>query len=171
MVKPSPPLLEFGLNAEDPFDIALQLSIKPGRRCLVRRVVPSPPFPFIFLIPLLRPSVSVLPFPRPPTDMLNIFETFLPQLLRYPNPSDPLNNEAATLLMRDPPSYNAKVKDFVNRFATAEQVPADGEEQDDDDESGSGSDGSEDGEMSDMGSLGDEGEEGGVGEVNGRMDL
>jgi ubiquitin-conjugating enzyme E2 H len=43
-------------------------------------------------------------------DMLNIFEVFLPQLLRYPNPSDPLNGEAAALMMRDPKQYEAKVK-------------------------------------------------------------
>jgi ubiquitin-conjugating enzyme E2 H len=43
-------------------------------------------------------------------DMINIFEVFLPQLLRYPNPSDPLNGEAAALLLRDPTTYEAKVK-------------------------------------------------------------
>lgn len=43
-------------------------------------------------------------------DMINIFEVFLPQLLRYPNPSDPLNGEAAALLMREPKAYDAKVK-------------------------------------------------------------
>jgi ubiquitin-conjugating enzyme E2 H len=43
-------------------------------------------------------------------DMINIFEVFLPQLLRYPNPSDPLNGEAAALLMREPKSYEARVK-------------------------------------------------------------
>lgn len=43
-------------------------------------------------------------------DMLNIFEVFLPQLLRYPNPADPLNGEAAALLMREPKAYEAKVK-------------------------------------------------------------
>jgi hypothetical protein len=43
-------------------------------------------------------------------DMKNIFEVFLPQLLRYPNPSDPLNGEAAALLMRHPKEYEAKVK-------------------------------------------------------------
>lgn len=42
--------------------------------------------------------------------MINIFEVFLPQLLRYPNPTDPLNGEAAALLMREPKSYDAKVK-------------------------------------------------------------
>ena len=43
-------------------------------------------------------------------DMINIFEVFLPQLLRYPNPGDPLNGEAAALLMRDPKTYELKVK-------------------------------------------------------------
>jgi hypothetical protein len=43
-------------------------------------------------------------------DMINIFEVFLPQLLRYPNPTDPLNGEAAALLMREPTSYDTKVK-------------------------------------------------------------
>ena len=42
--------------------------------------------------------------------MINIFEVFLPQLLRYPNPNDPLNGEAAALLMRHPKEYEAKVK-------------------------------------------------------------
>lgn len=43
-------------------------------------------------------------------DMINIFEVFLPQLLRYPNPTDPLNGEAAALMMRDQKGYDAKVK-------------------------------------------------------------
>lgn len=46
----------------------------------------------------------------PMYDMVNIFEVFLPQLLRYPNPTDPLNGEAAALMMREPKSYEAKVK-------------------------------------------------------------
>ena len=46
----------------------------------------------------------------PMFDMINIFEVFLPQLLRYPNPTDPLNGEAAALLMRDPKMYEQKVK-------------------------------------------------------------
>lgn len=95
--------------------------------------------------------------------MLNIFESFLPQLLRYPNPADPLNNEAATLLMRDPTSYNNRVKDYVSRFATSEKVPK-MEDEDEDDEEGSESESESEGEMSDMGSLGDDDEddEGGV---------
>lgn len=43
-------------------------------------------------------------------DLVNVFEVFLPQLLRYPNPSDPLNGEAAALMMRDPRAYEARVK-------------------------------------------------------------
>ncbi len=46
----------------------------------------------------------------PMFDLINVFEVFLPQLLRYPNPSDPLNGEAASLLMRDPRTYESKVK-------------------------------------------------------------
>ncbi|XP_044444550.1 ubiquitin-conjugating enzyme E2 4-like [Triticum aestivum] len=46
----------------------------------------------------------------PMFDLVNVFEVFLPQLLLYPNPSDPLNGEAAALLMRDHPAYEQKVK-------------------------------------------------------------
>ena len=48
--------------------------------------------------------------------MINIFEVFLPQLLRYPNPTDPLNGEAAALLMREPKSYDARVKGTVKNL-------------------------------------------------------
>lgn len=44
------------------------------------------------------------------TDLINVFEVFLPQLLLYPNPQDPLNGEAAALLMRAPDAYNKKVR-------------------------------------------------------------
>ena len=47
-------------------------------------------------------------------DMVNIFEVFLPQLLRYPNPTDPLNGEAAALLRKDPKAYDVKVKGRIN---------------------------------------------------------
>ena len=43
-------------------------------------------------------------------DLVNVFEVFLPQLLLYPNPSDPLNGEAAALMMRDRASYEQRVK-------------------------------------------------------------
>lgn len=99
------------------------------------------------------------------TDMINIFEVFLPQLLRYPNPNDPLNGEAAALLMRHPKEYEAKVKgkslspftpfcshrftpmlEYVQRYATKEAADAAMDDKDDDDK---------DEEMSDIGSISD----------------
>lgn len=50
------------------------------------------------------------------TDLVNVFETFLPQLLLYPNPSDPLNGEAAALMMRDRPAYEQRVKGKLNQI-------------------------------------------------------
>ncbi|KAF7845729.1 hypothetical protein BT93_L0956 [Corymbia citriodora subsp. variegata] len=54
----------------------------------------------------------------PMFDMVNIFEVFLPQLLRCPNPTDPLNGEAAALLMREPKSYDNRVREYVKQYAT-----------------------------------------------------
>jgi ubiquitin-conjugating enzyme E2 H len=58
----------------------------------------------------------------PMFDLVNVFESFLPQLLLYPNPSDPLNGEAAALHMRDPEAYNRRVRECVQRFARPEDV-------------------------------------------------
>ncbi|MCJ1377464.1 hypothetical protein MMC17_000559 [Xylographa soralifera] len=66
--------------------------------------------------------------------MINIFEVFLPQLLRYPNPTDPLNGEAAALLMREPKSYDAKVKEYVSKYATKEAADEAGNDSESDDE-------------------------------------
>jgi len=98
----------------------------------------------------------------PMYDMINIFESFIPQLLRYPNPTDPLNGEAAALLMRHPTEYEAKVKgnrstvcavsdvlteaDYVKRYASEEQANEAGEEE-------------EEAEMSSVGSYDSDGEE------------
>lgn len=50
--------------------------------------------------------------------LVNVFDVFLPQLLTYPNPSDPLNNEAAALLMKDKNIYEEKVKEYVKLYAS-----------------------------------------------------
>ena len=65
-------------------------------------------------------------------DMINIFEVFLPQLLRYPNPTDPLNGEAAAMLMREPAGYEAKVREYVGKFATKEAADAANEDSSED---------------------------------------
>jgi len=38
-------------------------------------------------------------------------------LLKYPNPDDPLNSEAARLLLKSPLEYKKKVHDYVIRYA------------------------------------------------------
>ena len=53
----------------------------------------------------------------PSFELKNIFEEFLPQLLLYPNPSDPLNQEAADLYLRHKKNYEEKVKKYVVLYA------------------------------------------------------
>jgi ubiquitin-conjugating enzyme E2 H len=66
----------------------------------------------------------------PMYEMINIFETFLPQLLRYPNPNDPLNGEAAALLNRSVEEYDNKVKEYVRRYATREALEDEAKDED-----------------------------------------
>lgn len=56
---------------------------------------------------------------------MNVFETFLPQLLLYPNPSDPLNGEAAALLLREPEKYKERVKEYVRKYASGDAAMQD----------------------------------------------
>lgn len=58
----------------------------------------------------------------PMFDLLNVFEVFLPQLLLYPNPSDPLNGDAASLMLKDRSQYEQKVKEYCERYAKRENV-------------------------------------------------
>ncbi len=67
----------------------------------------------------------------PMFDLLNVFEVFLPQLLLYPNPTDPLNGEAASLMMREPEHYERKIRETVAKYG---QAQAEEEEDDDEDE-------------------------------------
>ncbi|XP_070557513.1 ubiquitin-conjugating enzyme E2 H isoform X1 [Ptychodera flava] len=55
-------------------------------------------------------------------DLSNIFESFLPQLLTYPNPIDPLNGDAAALYLHKPEDYKEKIREYVRRYATEEAL-------------------------------------------------
>ncbi|EPY81103.1 hypothetical protein CB1_000757012 [Camelus ferus] len=57
------------------------------------------------------------------TDYLtNIFESFLPQLLAYPNPIDPLNGDAAAMYLHRPEEYKQKIKEYIQKYATEEAL-------------------------------------------------
>ncbi|EOX95920.1 Ubiquitin-conjugating enzyme E2 5 isoform 1 [Theobroma cacao] len=74
----------------------------------------------------------------PMFDLVNVFEVFLPQLLLYPNPSDPLNGEAAALMMRDRGAYEQRVKvhhlEYCEKYAKPEDIGAAPEEKTSDEE-------------------------------------
>lgn len=53
----------------------------------------------------------------PMYDLVNIFSIFLPQLLLYPNPADPLNGHAAALMFKEPEAYKAKIREHVKKHA------------------------------------------------------
>nr|XP_007160084.1 hypothetical protein PHAVU_002G291200g [Phaseolus vulgaris]ESW32078.1 hypothetical protein PHAVU_002G291200g [Phaseolus vulgaris] len=59
----------------------------------------------------------------PMFDLVNVFEVFLPQLLLYPNASDPLNSDAA-LMIRDHATYEQRVKEYCEKYAKPEDIGA-----------------------------------------------
>ncbi len=57
-------------------------------------------------------------------ELVNIFDTFLPQLLSYPNPKDPLNIDAANLYNLNLEEYEKTVRLMVRRFASGDSAEA-----------------------------------------------
>ncbi|KNA07186.1 hypothetical protein SOVF_174180 [Spinacia oleracea] len=55
-------------------------------------------------------------------DLANVFETFLPLLLLYPNPSDPFNVDAAVQMLRDKEQYEKRVKEYCEQYAKRENI-------------------------------------------------
>lgn len=56
------------------------------------------------------------------SDLSVVFESFLPQLLTYPNPRDPLNGYAATMFLNNPSKFKKKVIKYVRTYATEEKI-------------------------------------------------
>lgn len=50
-------------------------------------------------------------------DLLNIVDILLPQLLSYPNASDPLNCEAGSMYLNNREKYNEMVMSYVRKYA------------------------------------------------------
>ena len=50
-------------------------------------------------------------------DLEHVFTVFLPQLLLYPNPKDPLNVHAANLYLQDQLKYNQQVIIYIHKYA------------------------------------------------------
>ncbi|KAG7883815.1 hypothetical protein KL938_002400 [Ogataea parapolymorpha] len=76
----------------------------------------------------------------PMFDIFNIFETFLPQLLNYPNAADPLNGDASSLYMRDKNLYVEKVKMYVKNYADPATIRNGGADQEEDESDSSDAD-------------------------------
>ena len=70
----------------------------------------------------------------PMFDLTNIFSVFLPQLLAYPNESDPLNGEAAGLKIQDEKKYEARVREYIKLYASEEVVFSDSDDSQTDDD-------------------------------------
>ncbi|KAJ9107188.1 hypothetical protein QFC19_002848 [Naganishia cerealis] len=109
---------------------------------------------------LLHPDSYSAPLTLAPSEkeLINIFESFLPQLLRYPNAADPLNGEAAALFMRSPDEYAKRVREHVKRYASPKDAQNALEKKSGEDGASGGEDGEEEDEeeMSDMGEMSDD---------------
>jgi len=53
----------------------------------------------------------------PVYSLLNIYETFLPQLLMYPNADDPLNIQAANMMINDLDKFKVIVGTYIENFS------------------------------------------------------
>ena len=83
-------------------------------------------------------------------DLSNIFESFLPQLLPYPNAADPLNGDAAGAYLDRPEEFKRKVAEYVKKYASENISGRFGNDDEDDDISSSESSLSDEDEAADL---------------------
>jgi len=70
----------------------------------------------------------------PMYELVNVFAVFLPQLLLYPNPTDPLNGTAAALLMKDKKGYETRVREYVKKYASQDISMGEEDEEEEEEE-------------------------------------
>ncbi len=57
----------------------------------------------------------------PANNLVDVIES-IRYILTSPNPDDPLNSTAAHLMKRDPKAFAQKVKEYVEKYATFDQI-------------------------------------------------
>ncbi|MHA1687370.1 MAG: ubiquitin-conjugating enzyme family protein [Candidatus Heimdallarchaeaceae archaeon] len=57
----------------------------------------------------------------PANNLVDVIES-IRFILSNPNPDDPLNSTAANLMKRDPKTFAQKVKEYVKKYATFDQI-------------------------------------------------
>jgi ubiquitin-conjugating enzyme E2 H len=68
----------------------------------------------------------------PTYSLINIWEIFIPQLMAYPNPDDPLNREAAILYKTNRRVFASRAKEYIIKYCERnEDVEGDINEDDD----------------------------------------
>ncbi|CAL9077526.1 unnamed protein product [Musa acuminata var. zebrina] len=63
----------------------------------------------------------------PMIDLLSVFENYITQFLLTPNPLNPLNEEAAELMITDHSAYEQKVKEHCQKYAKPADVGVSGD--------------------------------------------